>query len=95
MGYDDSINDGEDTVKKIRNGEQVTELSRKKIMQTVLHRTQFIYKGRDIFWSLVKCLCLRSRSRKNRRNYKNYYLYQKAEKKLNHNFDSLSLVRSM
>ena len=38
MLVDNAINEEEDTVKKIRNGESVTELSRKKIMQKVLNR---------------------------------------------------------
>ena len=38
MVVDDSIDGGEDTVKKISNGENVTELSRKKIMKKIFQR---------------------------------------------------------
>eukprot|EP00347_Sterkiella_histriomuscorum_P022098 403331687 len=72
------------------------EISRRKIMNTIVNRLVFIYSSLDILNEIMTCACLRRyKTKKQIQDYRQQFLYYKAKQKLESNFDALSLMRFM
>jgi len=72
------------------------EVSRRKIINQIINRIVFSYSTSDIFNEFFRCICCRKFKTKHERNlYRQQYLYYKAKKKIESNFDALSLMRFM
>ena len=60
----------------------------KSVLSEILQRQSFVYKIKDILNRFLKCYCIRNKRKPENRHH---YYYDKAVKKITHNFDALSL----
>ena len=65
-------------------------------MNLIINRLVFVYSAWDILKEITHCVCCRSlKSKRDIAKYRQQYLYNRARKKLENNFDALSLLRFM
>jgi hypothetical protein len=65
-------------------------------MNAIINRIVFVYTAWDICKEISHCVCCRKlKTKKDIQYYRQQYLYNKAKKKLEQNFDALSLIRFM
>jgi hypothetical protein len=77
-------------------GEQVQDISRKKLLNVILNRVKLNYTGWDILKDFLSCACCRRlKSRNDKNKYRQQVLYRKAIAKLDNNFDSLAMLKTM
>ena len=65
-------------------------------MGEIFERTLFRYSITDLLKEYCCCYCMRKKnSWRNKIRFRRQYLFEKGLKKLNNNFDALSLLKSM
>ncbi|CDW88099.1 accessory gland protein [Stylonychia lemnae] len=65
------------------------------VLMTLISRMRFKYNTQAIFQYISRCLCLKHlHYKRNKKFYKNHYLYQKGEEKLRSELDIISLLKT-
>jgi hypothetical protein len=65
-------------------------------MNLIINRIVFTYSAWDIIKEMGACVCCRRlKEKEDISKYRQQYLYFKGRRKLEHNFDALSLLRFM
>lgn len=72
-------------------------ITRKGLMNLIINRTVFTYTPSDMAKELLKCVCCRRIKSlySHTSEFRQQRLFMKAESKLNHDFDALSLLRTL
>ena len=68
----------------------------RNLLNEIISRVKFKYTSKDIIHAFFSCFRFRStNSRRFNQAYRKYYLFQKAQKKLAKDFDTLNLLKMM
>ena len=85
----------EDTNKKeYKNINSIETIDVENLLLSIITRKRFTYNLKTVFLYFFKCFCLRNIDRNKRlSHFKKHFLFHKAEDKLMHEIDIITLVK--